>query len=120
MARPTATHALTGILAGAGVMHFVKPEFFDAIVPSLLPNPRFWTNVSGVAELAVAAAVATPATRRHGATAAAVLFVAVFPANIQGAFDAKPGVERAVTLLRLPLQIPLIRLALKIRKQAAG
>jgi len=119
MVRPTATHALTGILAGAGVMHFVKPEFFDAIVPSMLPNPRFWTNASGVAELAVAAAIATPATRRTGATAAAALFVAVFPANIQGAIDAKPGLERVLTLARLPLQVPLVRLALKVRKQAA-
>ncbi|QXC59417.1 hypothetical protein KSP35_13510 [Aquihabitans sp. G128] len=119
MARPTSAQALTGLLAGAGVMHFVTPGFFDAIVPKALPNPRFWTYASGVAELAVAAAVAKPSTRRLGATAAAALFVGVFPANIQGALDAKPGAERVVTYARLPLQVPLVAWALKVRKQAA-
>ncbi|MCU1498998.1 MAG: rane protein [Acidimicrobiales bacterium] len=116
MARPSSAQALAGFLAGAGVMHFVQPDFFDAIVPKALPNPRFWTNLSGVAELAVAAAVAVPRTRRLGATAAAVLFASVFPANIQAALDAQPGVERAITYARLPLQVPLGVWALRVRR----
>ena len=39
--------------------------------------------MSGAAELACAAAVANRRTRRVGATLAAVLFVVVFPANLQ-------------------------------------
>lgn len=109
---------LAGFLATAGVAHFVVPTFFDAIVPHALPNPRCWTYASGVAELAVAGAVAKPSTRRLGATAAAALFVAVFPANIQAAVDAAPGVERAVTWLRLPLQVPLVAWALRVRGRA--
>lgn len=106
---------LAGFLASAGVAHFVVPRFFDAIVPHALPNPRFWTYASGVAELAVAAAVARPATRRLGATAAAALFVSVFPANVQAAVDASAGVERALTWGRLPLQVPLVAWALRVR-----
>ena len=64
--------ALAGLLAVAGVTHFVRPGFYDPIVPRALPGPaRFWTYASGVAELAVAAAVAHPATRRTGGLAAA-------------------------------------------------
>lgn len=108
---------MAGLVGLAGVMHFVRPAFFDAIVPRALPGePRQWTYASGVAELAVAAAVATPATRRHGALGAAALFVAVFPANIQAAVDARTPVERAVTWIRLPLQVPLISWALRIRR----
>src|SRR3712207_6911229 len=40
-----------------------------------------WTYASGVAELAVAAAVAHPGTRRVGGFAAAALFAAGFPAR---------------------------------------
>lgn len=118
MARPSSAHGLAGLLATAGVLHFVKPQFFDAIVPKALPNPRLWTYLSGVAELAVAAAIANPRTRRRGATAAALLFVAVFPANVQNAVDAKPGTERVVTAIRLPLQIPLVAWALSVRRTA--
>lgn len=115
---PTSPKVLAGFLAGAGVMHFATPRFFDAIVPKALPNPRFWTYASGVAELGVAAAVAHPRTRRAGATAAAVLFVAVFPANIQAAVSAATPVEKALTWGRLPLQVPLVAWALRVRERA--
>jgi hypothetical protein len=44
--------ALGVFLTVAGVMHFVNPNFFDAIVPPWLwPSERFWTYASGVADL---------------------------------------------------------------------
>lgn len=56
-------HAL--LLAGAGVMHFKVPQVYDAIVPRSLPgNARTYTLVSGAAELAIAAGLAIPLTRR--------------------------------------------------------
>ena len=69
-------------------------------------------------ELACAGAVALPRTRRLGATAAAVLFVAVFPANIQMAVDwrYRSAVDQAIAYGRLPLQIPLVLWALAVRR----
>jgi uncharacterized membrane protein len=116
-------YGLAAVLGVAGVAHFVRPEFFDEIVPHALPaSPRSWTYVSGVAELACAAAVARPSTRRIGGLAAAVLFVAVFPANIQMAVDyrTRPASEQALAYARLPLQIPLVLWALKVRRDAKG
>jgi|SRR6185437_10114167 len=113
---------LTAVLGVAGVAHFVRPEFFDEIVPHALPaSPRAWTYLSGVAELACAVAVARPATRRMGGLAAAALFVAVFPANIQMAVDYRdrPAQEQAAAYGRLPLQIPLVLWALKVRRDAS-
>jgi uncharacterized membrane protein len=110
------------LLAAAGVTHFTAPRFYDAIVPHRLPGaPRTWTVVSGLAELACAAAVAHPRTRRAGATAAAILFVAVFPANVQMALDwqDRPLPERLVAYGRLPLQVPLLVWALRVRRRAA-
>lgn len=107
---------LAALLATTGVLHFTTPRPFDSIVPRSLPgSPRTWTYLSGVAELAVAAAVAHPRTRRAGGLAAAALFVAVFPANVRMAADwrrASP-VRRAVAFGRLPLQAPLIAWALR-------
>jgi len=113
----TSARALAGFVGFAGLMHFVQPGFFDAIVPKVLPgSPRSWTYASGVAELAVAASVANPGTRRTGALAAAGLFVAVFPANIQAAIDAGTTAEKVISWGRLPLQLPLIWWALKVRR----
>ncbi|GAA2612194.1 DoxX family protein [Paractinoplanes durhamensis] len=110
---------LAGMLAAMGTLHFVAPKPFDSIVPRQLPgSPRTWTYVSGVAELAVAAAVAYPPTRRAGALAAAALFVGVFPANVKMAVDwrhASPA-KRAIAFGRLPLQLPLIAWARRVAR----
>jgi uncharacterized membrane protein len=111
--------ALAALLGGMGVLHFVTPKPFDAIVPRSLPgSPRTWTYLSGVAELAVAAAVAHPRTRRAGGLAAAALFVAVFPANVRMAADwrhASPA-KRAIAFGRLPLQAPLVAWAWRVSR----
>ncbi|GIE90778.1 DoxX family protein [Actinoplanes regularis] len=110
---------LAALLTTSGALHFARPEPFDTIVPRSLPGrPRTWTYLSGVAELAVAAALANPRTRRAGGVAAAVFFAAVFPANAKMAYDwrgASP-VKRAVAYGRLPLQLPLIWWALEVAR----
>ena len=117
--RPGA-RTLAALLTTTGVAHLAVPAPFDAIVPRALPaTPRFWTLASGVAELAVAAAVAVPRTRRAGAAAAAALFVAVFPANVKMAHDRSggPAAVRALVWGRLPLQVPLVAWALAVRRR---
>ena len=111
--------ALAALLAGSGVLHFAVPGPFDSIVPRGLPgSPRAWTYLSGVAELAVAAAVAHPRSRRAGGLAAAALFAAVFPANVKMAVDWRhtSPARRAIAYGRLPLQAPLIAWALRVAR----
>jgi len=99
----------------------VVPEVFDAMIPDRLPGPaRAWTLASGAAELAVAAAVAAPRTRRAGGLAAAVLFIAVLPGNVVMArsWSNRPPALRAAAWARLPLQVPLVLWALAVRRQA--
>lgn len=113
--------ALAVLLTGSGALHFIVPGWFDDIVPDQLPGPdRFWTLASGVAELGVAAAVAVPRTRRLGGLVAAALFVAVFPANVKMAIDwsDRSPAEQAIAYARLPLQIPLLLWALRVRRDA--
>ncbi|MCX5409146.1 hypothetical protein OHA37_35495 [Streptomyces sp. NBC_00335] len=120
---PSSPLLLAGLLAGAAVAHAVAPKQFDATVPRSLPGtPRQWTYASGVAELALAAGVAHPRTRKVAALATAAFFVGVFPANVKMAADARhrsPAL-RAVTLGRLPLQVPLVLWARKVSRNATG
>jgi uncharacterized membrane protein len=112
---------LAGFLGFAGATHFVNPNFYDPIVPRALPgSARFWTYASGAAELAVAATVAMPKTRRVGGMLAAGLFVGVFPGNIQMAWDWRNRTprERAMAYGRLPLQLPMVVWALRVAAKA--
>ncbi|RII09647.1 hypothetical protein DSC45_29520 [Streptomyces sp. YIM 130001] len=121
MRRATSPQVLAGLLAGAGVTHFLLPKPFDSIVPRALPgSPRMWTQVSGAAELALAAGVAFPRTRARAASAAAVFFVAVVPANMQMAVDwrSRPATLRRAAQARVPLQAGLVLWARKVARDA--
>jgi uncharacterized membrane protein len=112
--RSCSPYLLAALLAVAGTTHLVRPGWYDGLVPPLLPgSARSWTLGSGVVELLVAAAVATPRTRRRGGLAAALLFVAVFPGNVWMAIEPG-GVPRWAALARLPLQVPLVLWGLQV------
>ncbi len=72
---------------------------------------------SGVAELACAAGMLVPATRRAAGWASVAVLVGVFPGNVTMAQKAmrrgSPAV-RAASLARLPLQLPLVRIAWRV------
>ncbi|MGI8678694.1 MAG: DoxX family protein [Jatrophihabitans sp.] len=111
--------ALALLLVTTGVWHFASPHGFESIVPRFLGSPAIWVAVSGVVELACAAGLAFRATRRLAGWACVVLFVVVFPANIKMAVDALNGHGSVlISLLRLPLQIPLVLWALYIARHA--
>jgi len=112
---------LAALLTATGVLHFARPAPFASIVPRRLGDPLPWVHGSGVAELACAAGLAVPATRRPAALATAALFVGVFPANVQMAVSALRSrrastAYRAVALGRLPLQAPLVAWALRVAR----
>ena len=109
-------HALSlGLLAalfvGAGVMHFVKPRLFEAIVPPSLPAPRALVALSGVAEVLGGLGLLVPAVRPWAGWGLVALLVAVFPANLYMAREwerFRRFAPRWALRLRLPLQAVLI------------
>jgi uncharacterized membrane protein len=114
---------LAAFIGGAGITHFVLPNFFDPIVPHWMPgSARTWTYASGAAELTSGVLVAIPRTRRLGGWLAAATFVGVFPANVQAAIDggmahvAPPFDSRAAAVIRLPFQIPLVWWAVRVAR----
>jgi len=113
--------ALAALFAASGTLHLVRPQVFETIVPRQLPAPRGLVYASGVAELVCSAGLLHPRTRKAAGWASAALLVAVFPANLQMAVTEGKRASRGTgsrgkhvaTLVRLPVQIPLIRTALK-------
>ena len=113
--------ALAGLFATSGALHLIRPHVFQAIIPRVLPVPRALVYASGVGELACAAGLLHPATRKKAGWASAALLVLIFPGNVQMAVTEGRRAGRGTgsrfrhgaTLVRLPLQIPLMRTALK-------
>lgn len=115
-------YGLAGLLLVIGSGHFVLPKAPDALVPAALPGrPRLYTYASGIAELIISAMLLVPATRRRAGLAAAGLFVAVFPANLNMVrlWRDKPWPMRALALAWLPLQMPLITASLRLWRATA-
>src|SRR3954451_6800531 len=111
-------YLLAALLTTTGTLHFVVPRTFEAIVPPQLPQPRALVHLSGAAELACAAGLVVPRTRRLAGWATAALFVAVFPGNVQMALDASDGstLYRAAPYARLPVQLPLVAWAVQVSR----
>jgi uncharacterized membrane protein len=98
--------SLTFFWIVAGSMHFVRPRFYDAIVPPPLDdNVRAVTYVSGVAELAGAAALLAGRRRLARWWLLAVL-AAVYPANVRMALRPEEfrDLPRWALWARLPVQ----------------
>lgn len=100
----------------SGTIHLLHPDIYESIVPDVLPAHRALVLLSGVAELLCAIGLLVPRTRRRAGLVSAALLLAVFPANVQMAVDAwhdwrvgaAGGWYVGVSLVRLPLQLPMI------------
>lgn len=110
-------NVLAGMFTTSGVLHFARSEPFEKIVPAPLQEyKKELVQISGVAELVCAALLVTPRTRRLGGFLSFGLLLGVWPANAQMTVSAyqkerSPAWYRIATVLRLPLQIPMLRWA---------
>lgn len=119
-ALPVDAKVVVGAFLTSGTVHLVRPQAFEPLMPEAVPAHREVIYASGVAELICAAGLLYPRTRRLAGWASAALLVGVFPGNLKMAGDAlktRNQTFKAVALARLPLQLPLIRAALKVARQ---
>lgn len=112
----------SGLLFGAGVLHFMHEPSFRRIVPKALPFRRFIVLVSGVMEMTFAVLLWVKKGQQVTSKLLAFFMVAVFPANVymaikKVAFQPDGQANAFVLWLRLPLQIPLIIGALKLGRR---
>jgi uncharacterized membrane protein len=113
---PLDAKVVVGAFLASGTVHLVRPETFMPLMPKAVPAHREVIYVSGVAELVCAVGMLHPRTRRLAGLASAALLVGVFPGNVKMALDAlktRNTTFKAVSLARLPLQLPMIRGALR-------
>lgn len=103
--KATSKCLLALFFVGAGVMHFVRPDFYVKIMPPYLPWHLELVYLSGLFEVALGLLLLVPRTSCSAAWGLVALLIAVFPANIHVFLHQElipaPG---WLHLLRLPLQ----------------
>lgn len=112
---------LSAIFVTSGIVHLVRPETYEPIMPKVVPAHREVILASGVLEILCAAGLLHPATRRLAGWVSLGVLLAVYPANFKMAGDAMQTDNqqfKAVAIGRLPLQLPMIRSALKAARKA--
>lgn len=113
--RRDAKFLATGFLA-SGTVHLVRPEVWEPLMPGWVPMHREVIIWSGVAEIACAAGLLFPPTRKLAGLASAALLAGVYVGNVKMAVDASKSSNqglKAAAYGRLPLQLPMIRAALR-------
>jgi uncharacterized membrane protein len=102
--------ALCMLIVGAS--HFLIPEPFVKIVPPALPYPLALVYISGFFELLGGVGLLIPSVSRAAAWGLIVLFIAVYPANINMAVNQidLDGIPNSpwFQAIRLPFQFVLI------------
>jgi uncharacterized membrane protein len=109
-------------MVAIGIDHFAAPDFFVRIVPRALPAPLLLVQISGVFEVlgGVGLLVPWPRVRRAAGIGLVLLYLAVFPANVNMVVHPELGgsIPLWALWLRLPLQIVLIAAALWVSRPA--
>jgi len=110
-------------LVGIGVLHFVAPKQFEAIIPDELPAKSFWVYGTGVLEVAGGVKLLRWPTRRLGFLLVGLLLL-VFPANINMALrdlsvEGGPSMPKWALWARLPLQFVMIWAVLAATRESA-
>ncbi len=115
---------LAGLFVVSGILHLAMPKPYIRIVPPMLPRPDLFVLISGAAEILGGIGLLVPQLKRPAGYGLAVLLIAVFPANIYMAVAHVPvdGIlgHRWLQWLRLPVQLPLIWLALRYARPSAA
>ena len=103
-------YVLAFSMVAIGTLHFDSPGWFVSIVPASLPAPFALVIVSGFFEVLGGVGLLVARVRRAASVGLVLLYLAVFPANVNMVLHPELGHGIATWLLwaRLPLQAVFI------------
>ncbi len=110
--KPVLRGLLAVTMVVAGVLHFVATDLYVAIMPSYLPLHLELVYISGVFEILGGLGLLIRRTRHAAAWGLVLLYVCVFPANLNMAiYEIQPSggnIPPVLMWVRLPFQLVFI------------
>ena len=105
---------LAAFMVAIGIGHFAVPRPFVSIVPAYLPAPLVLVLVSGFFEVLGGTGLFVPRARRAASLGLVLLYLSVFPANVNMVMHPELGAGIPVWALwaRLPFQALFIAWAI--------
>jgi len=97
----------------AGLSHFIDPEFYERIVPPMLPYKIPIVYISGIFEIVLGSLLSFQKTRSIACWGLVLLLIVIYPANIYVAMTngETMGITPIMAWGRLPFQFVLIGIA---------
>ena len=94
--------------AYAGIMHFVKPQFFKHFIPDFLPKLTI-NYVFGLLEFLLGLGVFFDTTLKIAAIGIFILLLIFLPIHIWDATKIRPAIgSKKIAFIRIPLQFALM------------
>jgi uncharacterized membrane protein len=108
------------ILIGAGIMHFVSPTFYFAMIPAVFP-PLATVYISGIVEILLGVGLLLPRYQSLAAFGTLVLMVLFLPVHVWDYLKDAPAIgSHLVAGIRILIQFVFIFWAWRIRKMYIG
>jgi len=82
MLKKVSLFVLVILYVGAGVNHFIHPQFYASIMPPYIPAPLFMVALSGVAEFALGVLLIPVRTRKWAAWLIAIMLIIFFTVHV--------------------------------------
>lgn len=111
---------MAALYVGAGINHFLNPQFYISVMPEWLPDHDFSNWVGGVVEIVLGALLIPVRSRRTAAfLIAGMLIVFFFVIHIPMVIHywGDFGTMFWIGVIRLPIQFVLINWAWKFAKR---
>lgn len=115
-------YAMTVFYLGAGAFHFIDPGFYYAIMPDWLPAHELANYSGGIVEIILAILLLAAATKKFAAwmiIAMLTFFFFVIHIPMLFMFYGKDNFMFWVAVIRIPLQLLLIRWAFQFTRKAS-
>jgi uncharacterized membrane protein len=95
----------------AGIMHFVKPKFFNGFIPDFFPK-LLVNYVVGIIEFLLGIGFFFNQTMQNSALGIFILLIIFLPIHIWDLTKTKPAIgSKKMAIIRIPLQFLLMYLA---------
>jgi uncharacterized membrane protein len=111
-------YTMAFIYAYAGLNHFINPKFYLSITPKFFPMPGLLNQISGIAEIVLAAGLLFASTRQVSAYLIIAMLIVFFAVHIPHLFQPPKMAQGKEWFLyvRIVLQFVLIYWAWTVSK----